>query len=95
MENDYPIDLSQPDNVKTLQSYLEATLKEEVVKVVQKTQQDLKSDILGVGSKIYQKDPKKWLELQGYWDDLYPTLTPEIEVKVSINSVGDIQNLQK
>lgn len=95
MENDYPIDLSEPDNVKTLQSYLEATLKEEVFKVVQKTQQDLQSDILGVGSKIYQKDPKKWLALQGYWDDLYPTLTPEIEVKVTINSVGDIQNLKK
>lgn len=95
MENDYPIDLSKPDNIKTLQRYLEATLKEDVFKVVQKTQQDLQSDILGVGSKIYQKDPKKWLAVQGYWDDLYPTLTPDIEVNVTINSVGDIQNLKK
>ena len=95
MEDGYPIDLTNPDNVKVLQGYLEKSLKEDLLGVIQKTQSDLQSDILGVGSKIYQRDPKKWLMVEGYWDEIYPTLTPEIEVKVTINSVGDIQNLKK
>ena len=95
MQNEYPIDLTNPDNIKVLQTYLEADLKDDVLKLVEKTQRDFTSDILGVGSKIYQKDSKKWGEVEGYWDEIYPTLTPEVKVKVKITSVGDIQNLKK
>ena len=95
MQNEYHIDLSKPDNIKALQTYLEATLQEDVLKLVEKTQRDFTSDILGVGSKIYQKNSKKWGEVEGYWDEIYPTLKPEVKVKVKITSVGDIQNLQK
>lgn len=95
MQNEYHIDLSNPHNIKALQTYLEAALQEEVLKLVEKTQRDFTSDILGVGSKIYQKDSKKWGEVEGYWDEIYPTLKPEVKVKVKISSVGDIQNLQK
>lgn len=95
MQNDYPIDLTNPDNIKTLQTYLEVALKEDVLNLVEKTQRDFTSDILGVGSEIYKKDSKKWGEVEGYWDEIYPTLTPQVKVKVKITSVGNIQNLHK
>ena len=62
--------------------------------LISKTQHELQSDILGVGSKIHQKDPKKWAAVNGYWEEIYPTLEFEVDVKVQINSVGDIANLK-
>lgn len=95
MENQYPIDLSKPENLTTVETYIAQAMKENLIQVITKTQTEFKSDIIGVGSKIYMKDPKKWHELQGYWSDIYPTLTFDVEVEANIISVGDIQNLQQ
>ena len=94
MENEYPINLMKPDNINTLQTYLEEALKQDLMNLISKTQHELQSDILGVGSKIHQKDPKKWAAVNGYWEEIYPTLGFEVDVKVQINSVGDIANLK-
>lgn len=93
MENMYPIDLLKPDNITTLQGYLEKQLKSDLEAVIAKTQNEFQSDILGIGSKIHQKDPDKWSTLEGYWDEIYPTLDFEVDVKLQIDSVGDIANL--
>lgn len=95
MENQYPIDLSNPENVKQVQEFIKESVKQNVENVIKKTQEELKSDIIGVGSKIYLKDPKQWKKLEGYWDEIYPTLSFDINVEVDVLSVGDIQNLQK
>ena len=94
MENEYPINLMEPKNISILQSYFEETLKKDLMDFISKTQQELQSDILGVGSKIHQKDPKKWAAVNGYWEEIYPTLEFEVDVKIEINSVGDIANLK-
>ncbi|MEE0427967.1 MAG: Ger(x)C family spore germination protein [Turicibacter sp.] len=94
MENEYPINLMKPDNINTLQTYLEEALKQDLMNLISKTQHELQSDILGVGSKIHQKDPKKWAAVNGYWEEIYPTLEFEVDVKIEINSVGDIANLK-
>ena len=92
MENDYPINLLEPSNVDKMQSYLENQLKLNLENVISKTQYEFGSDILGVGSKIHQKDPKTWSQLEAYWEEIYPTLDFEVEVKVEIKSVGEIAN---
>lgn len=95
MEVGYPIDLSEPDNLKIVERYIEEELKGDLMALIIKSQQELKSDIFGVGGKIYKTDAKKWNQVEGYWDEIYPTLKFEVETKVTIKSVGDIQNLQK
>lgn len=95
MENGYPIDLSKPEGIEYVQDYIKESIKQNVAEVIKKTQTELQSDIIGVGSKIYMKDPKQWKKLEGYWDEIYPTLSFDINVEVDILSVGDIQNLQK
>ena len=64
MENQYPIDLSKPENLTTVETYIAQAMKENLIQVITKTQTEFKSDIIGVGSKIYMKEPKKWHELQ-------------------------------
>ena len=50
IENEYPINLMEPKNISILQSYFEETLKKDLMDFISKTQQELQSDILGVGS---------------------------------------------
>lgn len=95
MENQYPIDLSKPANMEIVEGYLEEALKVNLTELIKKTQIELKSDIIGVGSQIYFKDTKRWKQLQGYWSDIYPTLSFDVEVNVKLIAVGDIQDLQK
>lgn len=95
MQNQYPIDLTVPENITTMETYIQADLKQQLEDFILKTQTELKSDLIGVGSKIYMKDPKQWKQLQGYWSDIYPNLSFEVAVKVKVSSVGDIQNLQR
>ena len=82
MENDYPINLLDPSNVDKMQSYLEKQLKLNLEHLIAKTQQRVWIyDILGVGSKIHQRDPKTWSQLEVYWEQIYPTLDFEVEAK--------------
>ena len=103
--NNYKIDSSYIDDINTLNDIydtykpdvllLDTTFgKKDLMDFISKTQQELQSDILGVGSKIHQKDPKKWAGVNGYWEEIYPTLEFEVDVKIEINSVGDIANLK-
>lgn len=93
MEINYPIDLSNPKNLADLEQYLADDVKAQVEALLKKSQEELKSDIFGVGSKVYQKEPKYWSQIEGYWNEIYPELTFEVDVKVKVASVGDIQNL--
>lgn len=95
MENGYPVDLMNPTNISDLETYLSADLKSEIESFVAKTQNELASDILGVGGKVHRKNPKKWAEVSGYWEEIYPQLDFDIKVKVEITSVGDIANLKE
>ena len=95
MENQYPIDLTKPDNINMVETYIAEAMKDNLSQLITKTQTELKSDIIGIGSKIHMKEPKKWAKVQGYWQEIYPTLTFDVEVKINIISVEDVQNLQK
>ena len=93
MEISYPIDLSNPKNLADLEAYLGEEVKAQIETLFEKTKDELQSDIFGIGNKVYQKEPKYWREIEGYWNEIYPELTFEVQVKVKIISVGDIQNL--
>lgn len=55
--------------------------------------QELNCDIYGFGEKVWQKYPKLWERIN--WNEVYSGLTLNTEIKVNINSLGDIlQNLE-
>lgn len=95
MENTYPVDLFDLDKIKEIQGIIEERLKKDLEGLIVKTQTELTSDILGVGSKIQKKEPKKWAEIEESWNEIYQTLSFEVKVKVKVDSVGDIANLKE
>lgn len=53
-----------------------------------KLQQELKTDITGIGIETYRKYPKKWQDIQDRWDDIFAEAEITMEVDTVINHQG-------
>lgn len=62
------------------------TIKAQIQKIIDKTQNDFDSDILGFGKKIQKKAPTAWKKLQPNWDETFKSVKTNINVDVSIIS---------
>lgn len=92
-ENTYPIDLTNVENLTAMSEHLKHSLEQDINHFVHKVQTELKSDIFGIGGKAHNQENKVWKEKEGYWSDLFPELTLNIEVKLEVSSVGEIGNV--
>jgi len=93
-ENRYPIDLSNSDNVKIIESYFEKQLEQDLMAFLEKTQKELAADVIGIGQQAYYTDNNKWSEVQGYWDEIYPRVDFKVNVEIKLKSVGVIENIR-
>jgi spore germination protein KC len=59
-------------------------IREEIQKAFQKSK-DLNCDIFGFGEMIHRKYPKQWKELEGGWDEIYPLLKLDLNIKTKIH----------
>jgi len=62
------------------------TIKAQIKKIIDKTQNDFDSGILGFGKKIQKKAPTTWKKLQPNWDETFKSVKTNITVNVSIIS---------
>ena len=93
LENTYPVDLTNAENLLAISEYLKAQFEKDINAFIEKVQSELKSDILGIGGRAYYQDNKLWKEKEGYWSDIFPELTINVEVQLEIDSVGEIGNV--
>jgi len=92
-ENTYPIDLTNQENLTAMSEYLKDQFEQDMNKFVHKVQTELKSDIFGIGGKAHHQENKIWAEKEGYWSELFPELTINIEIELEVDSVGEIGNV--
>lgn len=93
VENTYNIDLTTIDNLNTMAEHLGRQLDEDLHEFVNHIQQDLQTDILGIGGKAYYKEHHVWEEVQGYWEERFPELDITINLNFEIDAVGEIGNV--
>jgi len=93
LENTYPIDFTNKENLIAISAYLKDQFEQDVNDFVEKTQTEFKTDIFGIGGKAHNQENKIWKEKEGYWSELFPELTINIEVELEISSVGEIGNV--
>jgi spore germination protein KC len=85
--------LTNKENLAVLGEYLRDQFEQDVIDFVAKVQTELKSDIFGIGGKAHHQENKLWREKEGYWTELFPELTINIEVELEVESVGEIGNV--
>lgn len=82
------IDYGMTQNRKILEKGFEKFIKREADALVKRTQQELKSDILGFGARARRLalTEKEWRELN--WDSLYRKATVNVEVDYKLRRTG-------
>lgn len=86
------IDLTNSDNIMKIERKLEKEIKKRVEKTIKTVQTKFNSDIFGFGDMIYRKHPKQWKKLEKKWNQYFPTLPVEVNVKVKILRTGTTNN---
>ncbi|WP_162259685.1 Ger(x)C family spore germination protein [Paenibacillus sp. Soil766] len=91
LENNTDIDLS----VSKDRLYVEKKLNEIKAKRVEETINNIQSqfgqDVFGIGEEFHREHPYQWKEIRERWDDIFPTIEVAVDVKLNIQSTGDIR----
>jgi len=82
------IDVSKEEYVKKLEEYSEKVIKRDFEEFIKKIQNEYKSDILGIGKFIHNREPQIWRDIGENWENVFPYINIEIDVKVNINGTG-------
>jgi len=78
---------------KDLMPYLVDLAQSEIRREITDTfeiTQALNADIYGIGTSVYRVYPKEWKELKNRWNELFPDIELDVQVKVHIPATGQI-----
>lgn len=76
------------DTIKEMNNLLSAHIQAIAEEVLQKTQQELKTDVIGIGERVYRLYPKLYQSLN--WQEYFPTMPIEVEVHASFRRTGEM-----
>lgn len=83
-------DVSKEENKTILNKLSEKKVKLICEKVVNKAQNEYKTDIFGFGEVIRRKYPKLWKKIKADWDNEFAKLPVNITVKAETKQLGQI-----
>jgi spore germination protein KC len=87
-ENNSPLDVSLPENLRLVQKAFEKSIREQVLDAVSKVQKQYKVDSVGFGQEIYRNKPKQWKTLEEQWEHKFPDVDVSVEVKLNVRGTG-------
>ena len=86
------IDLINNRTIEEIQNETNKTIKKNVEEAIKKAQTEYKIDIFGFGEAIYRSNPQYWREVKDNWDQEFENLTINVQVDMSIERIGTIDN---
>ncbi|MGG1517208.1 Ger(x)C family spore germination protein [Paenibacillus oryzisoli] len=72
---------------KRLEQQIQQNIEVSLKHTISKLQQE-KWDLLGIGNKMYRKNPALWKQLKPNWDDFFSNSTFEFNIQVQIKNSG-------
>lgn len=80
----------KPEDVEELDKGYAATIKRQANMAISKCQKNLESDIFGFGATFHRQQLKYWKEnkLEKNWQEVFPEVTVQVEVKANIRRSG-------
>lgn len=85
---DLQLDLSKPEVIKELEKQLAGTIRGEVMAAVTRLQEDYRADCLGFAAAFHRKYPAFWRQNYRNWQEVFPDIPVEVEVKAIIRRTG-------
>ena len=87
LENNTKLDVTQAKNIAIIEEALENQVEHDIKLLLRKLQK-YKSDIIGFGSLLERKHPKKWRTVQEQWEMYFSTAEVSVSVKLDIDNTG-------
>ncbi len=82
-------DLHQQESLQEIQSACSRYICSEICAAIGKAR-TLGSDIFGVSEHLERYKPDTWQEVEGEWDNIFPTITYEVCVKSNVRRTGSL-----
>lgn len=87
-ESTVHLDLTNPAYIEKLNEALAKRVKQEYEALLEKLQKDFKTDSIGLGTMIYQSNPKYWKKVEKNWPNLFVKTKVKWTVKAQIREIG-------
>lgn len=89
-ENNTNLYLLSPAIKESVAKEMNEKTQKEVRQAIVKVQKQYKTDIFGFGNEIGWKHPDQWKKLADHWEDTFSNLDVSIDVKLTIQGVGQV-----
>lgn len=76
------------EELRSINRRVATVIRNEIQSVLDLAQLGMNSDIFGFGHMIHQHFPKDWALLKDRWDEIFPTIPVEIDVRASVRRGG-------
>ena len=80
------------NQISELENTSEKIVEKNILDLIQKSQTKFKTDVFGIGSMVYRKDPKLWKQVKDNWDEIFTTMEVEVHTNIEIINTSKIKN---
>lgn len=88
IQNASNVDLIDIDTLVQIESQLEKEIENRMDETRKVLQEELKSDVLGFARAFHREYPDIWNEHKDNWDEIFPNVKVEYDIKAFIRRVG-------
>ena len=81
-----------PVMIDKVEHNTELILKSQLNKLIYKSQKDFNVDFIGFSNKIYNTNPGLWSSMKKDWQEIFPDIKYEINIKINLHNVGMIND---
>ena len=83
------MDTAEEEKINKL---VESYIKKNAEATINKVQKKFNSDIFGFGEKVYRKYPEYWGKNKRNWNNIFPNVAINVEVKADLKNTGELLN---
>jgi len=91
-ESGHHLNLSDPVVLREMTDSLNEGVDELVTDTIRKVCRTYNSDILGIGERIHQRQPKQWEKLKRDWNNVLRDLEPRVHVDMTVIHAGSLRS---
>ncbi|MCQ6277508.1 Ger(x)C family spore germination protein [Bacillus sp. V3B] len=90
VQNETNLSFSDPKVLKKVESAYQKSIENRIQEALKQVQHELHADIVDFSKEFYREYPKQWKRVENHWDELFPEVEVNINVKAHIRRRGHI-----
>ncbi len=87
-ENQSRLDTQDEQLIKSIEDAAAQMIEKNIAALIAKLQNEFHADTFGFGEMIYKRDLPLWKQLEGSWDQMFPTVEVEVSSRVQVKYSG-------